>query len=94
MEQGGRTGVSMSVTQELYKLLDDLKPGRISGWRLYSMMYERTGKHTYPKNLLDMARRYADITGADFICIDADKSIYDYRPGFIKIGNMKKIDKE
>lgn len=84
----------MSVTSELYKLLDELEPGQISGWKLFSMMNKRTGKKTYPKNLLDMARRYADITGADFNCIDPDKSIYVYKPGYIKIGNMKKIDKE
>lgn len=84
----------MSVTQELYKLLDDMKPGRISGWKLYSLMYKRTGRRTYPKTILDMARKYADITGADFLCVDPEKSIYLFRPGFIKIGNMKIRGKE
>jgi hypothetical protein len=74
----------MTIKEHLWELLDSLKECDISGWRLFDMMYSRTGKKTYPSKLLDYCREYASISGAIFSCVDHKKSKYHYTPG-IKI---------
>ena len=70
----------MNVKRELFKLLDALPAQEISGWRLYELMLMRTKRHTYPQTLLNYAREYADIAGAEFKCVDYERSIYQYKP--------------
>ena len=72
----------MTVTQAVYKVMDKLPEREISGWELFEIVKGFTGKNTYPSTLLQMVRDYADITGADFVCVDRQKSIYKYTPGF------------
>ena len=76
----------MTVTQAVYRLMDKLPEREISGWELFEIVKGYTGKNTYPSTLLQIVRDYADITGADFICIDRKKSIYKYIP-CIRLGN-------
>ena len=77
----------MSITRAVYKFLDTIdKECNISGWQLYDAINRETGRCIYPTSLLQMARDYADITGADFECIDHQRSIYKFVPN-IKLGN-------
>ena len=71
----------MSVKSELWLYLDTLPAITISSWALYNVMFNRTGRHTLPSTLLSYARTYCDIAGADFTCIDNQRSIYKYVPG-------------
>ena len=79
--------------KELFKLLDSLPECDISGWQLFERMFIRTGKKTYPHTLLNYCREYADISGADFFCIDYQKSKYQYKP-FLKISTALISGKE
>lgn len=72
----------MSVTSELYKVLDDMPERTLSGWELFEIMHDITGIKTYPSTLIKRCREYADMTGATFECIDAQNSKYHYVPGF------------
>ena len=76
----------MTITKTLFDYFDSLSECIISGWDLFEEIRTRTGKNTYPSTLLKMAREYADISGADFICIDTKKSIYKFKP-CIRLGN-------
>lgn len=76
----------MTVTKAVYEYLDSLKECDISGWKLYEIMELRTGRKTYPSTLLKICRNYADITGADFDCIDNQKSKYHFIPG-VRLGS-------
>ncbi|MBU1081638.1 MAG: hypothetical protein KKB59_14240 [Spirochaetes bacterium] len=71
----------MSVKQVLFEYLDTLAAGSISGWRLFEDIAKRTGRKTYPQTLLDYAREYTELAGAEFNCIDNQKSVYFYKPG-------------
>jgi hypothetical protein len=71
----------MTVKAHLWKLFDSMQASDISGWALFEAMYARTGRKTYPQTLLDYCREYADISGAEFRCVDREKSIYRYAPG-------------
>ena len=72
----------MSVKSALWKYLDNLSRCEISSWQLYDAMYALTGRHTLPSTLLSYAREYADLSGSDFTCIDNQRSIYRYTPGY------------
>lgn len=74
----------MEMKRALFKYLDDAPECNISGWELYEIMVARTGKRAYPQTLLNYAREYANISGAEFSCIDAQSSTYHYKP-FLKI---------
>lgn len=71
----------MTIKAALWNLFDSLTECDISGWRLFDLMYARTGRKTYPQTLLDYCREYADIAGAEFRCIDRERSIYRFTPG-------------
>jgi hypothetical protein len=71
----------MTIKSTIYRLLDDLPAGEISGWLLFDLMYAATGRKTYPDTLLKYARGYADTSGAVFECVDRARSIYRYEPG-------------
>lgn len=72
----------MSIRREVFKILDSLPETKISGWKLHEMIYFRTGRMPYPPTLLQYARDYADISGATFECVDPQKSVYRFVPGF------------
>lgn len=72
----------MSIRREVFKILDSLPEGNISGWKLHEMIYFKTGRRPYPPTLLQYARDYADISGGSFDCVDPQKSVYRYVPGF------------
>lgn len=71
----------MSVRQSLFDYLDARPGGPISGWELFEDMARRTGRKTYPATLLEYCRDYAELSGADFRCIDNQESEYYYTPG-------------
>lgn len=79
----------MTIKSTLHRLLDHLPAGEISGWRLFDLMYERTGRKTYVETLLKYAREYADASGAVFECVDRERSIYRYDPGARIAGAIK-----
>lgn len=83
----------MTVTKTVYRILDDMQECNISGWRLFDMVHRETGKHSYPSTILDICRKYADITGSDFECIDRTKSIYHFKPN-IRLGNAAVVSYE
>jgi len=84
----------LSVTRVVYEVLDSLPEGKISGRELQYMVTLRLeNKDPYHSTVLDKARDYADITGADFQCVDGKRSIYHFRPGF-RLGNTKIEGKE
>lgn len=72
----------MSIRREVFKILDSLPETNISGWKLHEMIYMKTGRKPYPPTLLQYARDYADISGGSFTCVDPQKSIYRFKPGF------------
>ena len=72
----------MTVTQCVHKVLDDLPPCLISGWDLHDRVFSEIGHKAYPSTLLKMARDYADMAGAEFICVDRHQSLYKYKPGY------------
>lgn len=72
---------NMSIKQDLFEYLDTLDPGTISGWRLFDDIAKKSGRNTYPQTLLEYAREYSRIAGAEFNCIDNQKSIYYFKPG-------------
>ena len=72
----------MSVKSALWKYLDNLPQCEISSWQLYDAMFALTGRHTLPSTLLSYAREYADQSGCDITCIDNQRSIYRYTPGY------------
>lgn len=76
----------MTLRKIIFKFLDNQQECNISGWQLFNIIHNATGKSPYPTTILQICREYADITGADFICVNHSKSIYKYIPG-IKIGN-------
>ena len=77
----------MTITKALYNYLDSFdEQVELSGWQIFDAIRDVTGKNTYPSTLLQMCREYADITGADFICINNQKSLYRFTPN-IKLGN-------
>jgi len=81
-EDDGGDGSSMSVTKDLYAMLDTWQERDITGWELQRIMYERTGRNTYPSTLLKKCREYADMTGAEFKCTCPSESRYHFVPGF------------
>lgn len=79
----------LSVTRAVYAVLDDLPEGRISGRELQYMVTLRLeNKDPYHSTVLEKARDYADITGAELVCVDGKRSIYSFRPGF-RLGNTR-----
>jgi hypothetical protein len=72
----------MTVASALYNFLDTLPECNISGWKLFDELVAITGRETYPNTLLQYARRYADMAGAEFVCVDRNKSVYHYKPGY------------
>lgn len=71
----------MSIRQTLFEYLDNRPAGFISGWELFQDMAKATGRKTYPATLLEYARVYATLSGAEFRCIDNQESRYYYHPG-------------
>ena len=71
----------MSIRQTLFAYLDDHPAGFISGWELFQDMAKATGRKTYPATLLEYARDYSELSGAEFRCIDNQESRYYYHPG-------------
>jgi hypothetical protein len=76
----------MTARRVLYRVLDELPARVITGRELSIMVNTLSGRDTYPSTLLGYAREYADISAAEFRCIDPGHSIYLFKPGF-KIGN-------
>lgn len=73
----------LSVTRAVYAVLDELPEGRISGRELQYMVTLRLeNKDPYHSTVLEKARDYADITGAELVCVDGKRSFYYFRPGF------------
>ena len=84
----------MTVTKAVYKYLDSFNSKvELSGWQIFEAIKDITGKWTYPSTLIQMCRNYADITGADFECIDNQKSLYRFIPN-VKLGNAIIVGKE
>ena len=78
-----------SVRQTVFEFLDNLEGGAIvSGWQIYEHCESVTGRHTYPTTLLNYCRQYADISGAEFVCVDFEKSKYKFTPGFTKLSGL------
>ena len=71
----------MSIRQALFEYMDSRPAGFISGWELFQDMAKATGRKTYPATLLEYTRQYSELSGAEFRCIDNQKSRYYYHPG-------------
>ena len=65
----------MTVASALYNFLDTLPECNMSGWKLFDGLVAITGRETYPNTLLQYARRYADMAGAEFVCVDAARNV-------------------
>jgi hypothetical protein len=78
-----------TVKAEFWRFLDSMPERIISGWEMYSIMYARTKRRTYPPTLLKYAREYRDISGAGFECIDVRESRYHYTPGIKIAGGIE-----
>lgn len=72
----------MSIRREVFQILDSLPETKITGWNLHEMIYFKTGRKPYPSTLLQYARDYCDISGGELVCIDPQKSIYRFVPGY------------
>ena len=70
-----------SIRQALFAYLDSSPAGDISGWELFEAIARKTGRKTYPATLLEYARDYAELSGAEFACIDQEHSVYRFKPG-------------
>lgn len=71
----------MTIRAAVFDILDHLPPGDISGWKLFDLVQKETGRKPYPPTLLQYAREYARLSGADFNVVDPARSVYHYRPG-------------
>lgn len=71
----------MTIKAAVFDILDHLPPCELSGWKLFDLVQEETGRKPYPPTLLQYAREYAELSGAAFDVIDSARSIYHYRPG-------------
>jgi len=78
----------MTVKQILFQHLDSCSEKIVSGWDIYDEIKPLTGQETYPTTLIRYCKEYADISGADFFCVNKQKSIYRFIPGF-GIGSAK-----
>jgi len=72
----------MTVRQSLFQYLDDSPEKLLSGWDIYDEIKAMTGRETYPTTLIKYCKEYADMSGADFICVDRQRSLYRYVPGY------------
>jgi len=72
----------MTVRQYLFQYLDDSPEKLIFGWDIYDEIKALTGRETCPTTLIKYCKEYADISGADFICVDRQRSLYRYVPGY------------
>jgi hypothetical protein len=79
------------LSSVVYKLLDEMPEKDISGWELHDLVVEATGRKVFPSTILGAVRRYADITGATFICTDRSRSKYHFIPG-IRLGKNPCVD--
>ena len=70
----------MTNTQALYNYLDTLPACELTGWQLFDIVHEATGRSPYPTTLIQMARTYCDITGGELTCINHNKSRYKFTP--------------
>lgn len=73
--------IKNSIKSQLWEYFDTCGSRLITGWELYRAMADRTGRHTYPETLLQYVREYADVSGAEFVCMDRVKSLYRFKPG-------------
>ena len=71
----------MTIKAAVFAILDNLQERDISGWQLFNMALSATGRKTYPATLLQYAREYAALSGAEFYPVDAARSTYRYVPG-------------
>ena len=72
----------MTVKQALFQYLDSCENKNISGWDLYDIISSTHGTQTYPSTLIKYAKEYADISGASFICVDRQTSMYHFTQGY------------
>ncbi len=81
----------MTNRQATFLILDNLSNGNYYGSSLTTLVHtllESKGinKKPYPSTILSYCRQYADISGADFVCISNKESLYNYIPN-VKISN-------
>jgi len=66
----------MTLKAVVFETLDNLTEPKVSGWRLFDLVYLRTGRRPYPSTILGYAREWADISGGTFECVDPQNSVY------------------
>jgi len=81
----------MTIKAALWQMMDDLPSGRYGLWTLTDMLNVQTDHHTMPHTVKRYIKEYADISGAGFICVVQNKSIFEYAPGCKIAGSF--IDK-
>jgi hypothetical protein len=75
----------MSNRQTVFKVLDSLPKGLYYGWQIESLVHKETiqeHKKPYISTILSYVREYCNISGASFICVDRNKSLYTYEQGY------------
>jgi len=76
----------LTIKSALHLHLDTIAtPTIFTGWQLFEAMEKRTHRKTYPGTLLEYAREYCALSGAELECIEPRESRYRYVPG-VRIG--------
>jgi len=67
----------------------DKQPKRtVSGLQLQRAINRITGKQTFASTILGYLRDYADASASELICIDGQKSLYSFVPGYKIFGSL------